>query len=62
MEVRKVDMAVLNPAALAVGMVVAFVAGLAALFVLGRIVAGRKLHWFAYYCWAAGLAVILFVR
>ena len=62
MEVRKVDMAVLNPAALAGGMVAAFVAGLAALFVLGRIVAGRKLHWFAYYCWAAGLAVILFVR
>jgi undecaprenyl-diphosphatase len=62
MEVRKVDLAVLNPAALVVGMVVAFVAGLAALFVLGRAVAGRKLHWFAYYCWAAGLATIVFVR
>ncbi|MCX6840873.1 MAG: undecaprenyl-diphosphate phosphatase [candidate division WOR-3 bacterium] len=62
MQVRKVNLAVLSPAALAVGMAVAFVAGLAALFVLGRAVTGRKLHWFAYYCWAAGLAVILFVR
>lgn len=61
-EARKVNLVVLSPPALAVGMVVAFVAGLAALFVLARAVAGRKLHWFAYYCWAAGLAVILFVR
>jgi len=62
MEVRKVDLAVLNPPALAVGVMAAFLAGLASLFVLGRAVAGRKLHWFAYYCWAAGLAVIMFVR
>jgi undecaprenyl-diphosphatase len=62
LEVRKVDLAVLNPPALAVGVMAAFLAGLASLFVLGRAVAGRKLHWFAYYCWAAGLAVILFVR
>jgi hypothetical protein len=25
-------------------------------------VAGRKLHWFAFYCWFAGLATIVFVR
>jgi len=62
LEVRKVDLAVLNPAAFAVGMAVAFVAGLAALFVLGRAVAGRKLYLFAFYCWLAGLATILFVR
>jgi undecaprenyl-diphosphatase len=62
LEARKVDLAALNLTALAVGMVVAFVTGLAALFVLGRAVTGRKLHWFAYYCWAAGLATILFVR
>jgi undecaprenyl pyrophosphate phosphatase UppP len=43
-------------------MVAAFVAGLAALFMLGRAVTGRKLHWFAFYCWLAGLATILFVR
>jgi len=62
LEFRKVDLAVLNPSALAVGMAAAFLAGLAALFVLGRAVAGRKLHWFAFYCWLAGLATILFVR
>jgi len=62
LEARKVDLAVLRPPALAAGMVVAFLAGLGALYVLGRAVTGRKLHWFAYYCWAAGAATILFVR
>jgi len=62
LEVRKVNLAVLNPQALAVGMVAAFVTGLVALFVLARAVAGRKLHWFAFYCWLAGLATIVFVR
>jgi undecaprenyl-diphosphatase len=62
LEFRKVDLAVLNPPALAVGMVAAFVAGLAALFVLARAVAGRRLYWFAFYCWLAGLATIVFVR
>ncbi len=62
LEFRKVDLAVLNPPALAVGMVAAFVAGLAALFVLARAVTGRKLYWFAFYCWLAGLATILLVR
>jgi len=62
LEFRKVDLAVLNPPALAVGMVAAFFAGLAALFVLARVVTGRKLHWFGFYCWLAGLATILFVR
>ena len=62
LEARKVDLAVFNPTALATGMLAAFVAGLAALFLLARAVAGRKLHWFAFYCWLAGLATIVFVR
>jgi undecaprenyl-diphosphatase len=62
LEFRKVDLAVLSPSALAVSMVAAFVSGLAALFVLARAVTGRKLHWFAFYCWLAGLATIVFVR
>ena len=62
LEFRKVNLAVLNPSALTVGMVAAFVSGLAALFVLARAVTGRKLYWFAFYCWLAGLATILFVR
>jgi undecaprenyl-diphosphatase len=62
LEVRKVNLAVLNPQALGAGMIAAFVAGLAALFVLARAVTSRKLHWFAFYCWLAGLATIVFVR
>jgi undecaprenyl-diphosphatase len=62
LEFRKLNLAVVSPPALAVGMVAAFLAGLAALFLLARAVAGRKLHWFAFYCWFAGLATIVFVR
>ena len=62
LEFRKLDMAVFHPGPLAVGMAVAFVSGIAALYVLRKMVLSRRLHWFAYYCWAAGLAVILFVR
>jgi undecaprenyl-diphosphatase len=47
---------------LAVGLAVAFVSGLAALWVLRRIVLQRRLYWFAFYCWAAGVAVLVFVR
>ena len=62
LEVRKVDLAVLSPPALALGMIAAFLAGLGALFALARAVTGRKLYWFAFYCWLAGLATIVFVR
>ena len=62
LDVRKVDTTLLKPATVAVGMVVAFVTGLAALYALRRMVVSRKLYLFAFYCWAAGLAVILFVR
>jgi undecaprenyl-diphosphatase len=62
LEVRKLDLTVFHPGPVAVGMVVAFVSGVAALYVLRKVVVSRRLHWFAYYCWAAGLAVILFVR
>jgi undecaprenyl-diphosphatase len=62
LEFRKVNLAALNPPAVAAGMATAFVAGLAALFVLARAVTGRKLSWFAFYCWLAGLATILFVH
>lgn len=62
LEVREVDLAVLDPQALGVGMIAAFVSGLAALYVLARAVTSRRLHWFAFYCWLAGLATIVFVR
>jgi len=62
LEFRKVDLAVLNPPALATGMVAAFAAGLLALYILARAVSSRRLYWFAFYCWLAGLATIVFVR
>ena len=62
LQARKLDAAAFPPGPLAVGMAVAFGSGLAALLLLRKAVVGRRLHWFAYYCWAAGLATILFVR
>jgi undecaprenyl-diphosphatase len=62
LEVRRLDMTVFHAGPVAVGMAVAFVSGVAALYVLRKVVLSRRLHWFGYYCWAAGLAVILLVR
>jgi undecaprenyl-diphosphatase len=62
LEFRKVDLAVLNPPALAAGMLAAFLAGLAALYVLRRAVVSRRLYWFGFYCWLVGLATILLVH
>jgi undecaprenyl-diphosphatase len=46
-------------AALFVGVVVSMVVGYIALKALLRIVMKRKFHYFAYYCWAVGLIVLL---
>lgn len=56
------ELALVHSTYLAAGMLVAFVSGVAALYLLRRAVLSRRLHWFAYYCWAVGLAVILFLR
>jgi undecaprenyl-diphosphatase len=44
-----------------VGGVTAAVVGLAALLVLLRMVTAGKLHWFSYYCWAAGGAALVWL-
>ena len=62
LQARKLDLALIRPLPLVIGFVVAFWFGLVALYVLRKMVLGRRLHWFAYYCWLAGLATILFVR
>ncbi|HJQ82763.1 MAG TPA: undecaprenyl-diphosphate phosphatase [Candidatus Binatia bacterium] len=52
----------LAPAArvpVAIGVVVAGLVGFFAIAALLRVVRGGKLHWFAYYCWALGLAVLI---
>jgi undecaprenyl-diphosphatase len=41
------------------GGLVAFLSGVAAIKVFIRMLAGRKFHYFAYYCWAAGSLVII---
>ena len=43
---------------LAIGAVVSFVVGVVSLRWLLRLIAQRRLHWFAWYCAAAGLATI----
>lgn len=62
LEARKLDTSLIHKGPLAAAMVIAFVSGLAALYVLRKAVLSRRLHWFAYYCWAAGLAMILFLH
>lgn len=43
---------------LLVGAVVAALTGYAALKLLIKLVKGGRLHWFAYYCWALGIAAL----
>jgi undecaprenyl-diphosphatase len=62
LEARKLDTTVFRPGPLAAGMVVALGSGIAALYLLRKAVVSRRLHWFAYYCWAAGLVVIVWVH
>lgn len=45
-------------APLIVGAVVAAITGYAALKLLIKLVKGGRLHWFAFYCWALGLAAL----
>lgn len=56
LEIGSADLA---PGPLLAGMTTAFLVGIAALKTLLRIVAGRKLHWFAWYCGAVGAATIV---
>jgi undecaprenyl-diphosphatase len=42
----------------ALGMLTAFVSGYVAIIALIRVVIKRQLHWFAWYCWIVGIAVL----
>ena len=61
-EMVGLDYSVVGAGPLALGVVLAFGAGLGALVLLKRAVLAARLHWFAYYCGAAGLLVLLLVR
>jgi undecaprenyl-diphosphatase len=52
----------LDPVSAALGAAVAFASGLLAIWVLRKAVAGKRFWLFSVYCWAAGLAALLFVR
>ncbi|VVB65402.1 Undecaprenyl-diphosphatase [Candidatus Gugararchaeum adminiculabundum] len=44
--------------AIAIGLLVSFAVGYASIHVLFKLLKGDKFHWFAYYCWLAGLTAI----
>jgi len=45
---------------LLLGTTVSMIVGYASLKLLQKIVMNKKIHLFAYYCWAVGLAIIFF--
>ncbi len=62
LELRRFDAGSVGLAALALGTLVAFVSGAAALFLLRRAVTRGRLYRFGFYLWAVGLAALAFVR
>lgn len=44
-----------------VGGAVAFLAGIVAIKTFIKLLKDRKFHYFAYYCWAAGISILLFL-
>ena len=49
-------------AALATGATTALIAGVGAIWFCIRLLRSRSLHWFAYYTWAAGLAMLVWLH
>jgi undecaprenyl-diphosphatase len=58
LELKDAPLSGVNPAGIVPGMVFAFLTGLASIYILIGIVRKAKLHYFAYYCWAAGAVVL----
>lgn len=61
-EMIRLDLSVVSPVPLAMGIGTAFVVGLGALTLLRRLVVGRRLWWFSVYCATVGLLVLFLVR
>ncbi|HDQ99721.1 MAG TPA: undecaprenyl-diphosphate phosphatase [candidate division WOR-3 bacterium] len=61
-ELLRLDRQILAPGPVALGILLAFAAGLGALVLLRRAVLGRRFYLFGIYCWLAGLAVIALLR
>jgi undecaprenyl-diphosphatase len=60
MDTKDLAAANANLAPLLLGTTVSMIVGYASLKLLKKIVMNKKFHLFAYYCWAVGLAIILF--
>jgi len=62
LELARLDFAACSPAAVTLGIAVAFAAGLAAIAILRQAVVRGRLFWFGVYCAGLGLAALLLAR
>jgi undecaprenyl-diphosphatase len=60
MESKQLALGNIDPTPLLLGTIVSMIVGYASLKLLQKIVMNEKIHLFAYYCWPAGAAIILF--
>jgi undecaprenyl-diphosphatase len=60
MESKQLALGNIDPIPLLLGTTVSMIVGYASLKILKKIVMNEKIHLFAYYCWLAGAAIILF--
>jgi len=59
-EARKANLLQLEPTSTLAGIAVAAIAGWLSISILLKLVKEAKLQWFAYYCWIAGLACVVY--
>jgi undecaprenyl-diphosphatase len=62
MESRDIVMGNIDMAPLFLGATISMIVGYVSLKLLQRIIMNEKFHLFAYYCWAVGIAIILFIN
>jgi undecaprenyl-diphosphatase len=62
MESRDIVMGNIDLAPLFLGVIISMIVGYGSLKLLHRIVMNEKFHLFAYYCWALGIVIILFMN
>lgn len=62
LELKDISELTINKMYLTVGFVVSFIAGIIALWGLRKVVTSGKLHYFGFYCIAAGILALIFLR
>jgi undecaprenyl-diphosphatase len=62
MESKDIVMGNIDMAPLFLGATISMIVGYVSLKLLQRIIMNEKFHLFAYYCWAVGIAIILFIN